>query len=215
MPSASLIGPDGTVVWQGHPGSLSDDEIETQLEEVEKANRVSTWAFLISSQIGALPDALKGVKKLLEKMKFGAALKKVEATLGKLEGDDAEAGERVRAWIAQSGEGGIEAASGLVRDGQIYKAYLKYEEIEDRFKGHDLSKQAKAAGGALKKGKETKLEIKASKKLEDIKTEMRGERKAEDQLALLKPMLSKKYADTLAGKQAAEMAAELEKKVEK
>ena len=215
VPSAYLIGADGSVVWQGHPGGLGDSEIETYLKDVKKEDQVSTWAFMLTKQLPEMPDAFKGVKKLLEKRKFGAALKKVEGSLAKLEGDDKAAGDAVQAWIAKNAESDMEAAAQLVRDGKIYSAFLKYEGVEERFKGHDLAKQAKASGGALKKGKETKLEIKASEKLVKIKADMRDERKAEDKLACLKPLLSKKYAETLAGKQAAEMAEKLEKQVEK
>ncbi len=44
---------------------------------------------------------------------------------------------------------------------------------------------------------------------------MREERKAEDKLKCLKPMLSKKYAETAAGKEAAKIAEDLESKVKK
>ena len=215
VPSAYLIAPDGTVAWQGHPGSLTDDQIETELKKVEKTDRVSTWAFTLSRQLPEIPEGLISIKKMLEKQKFGAALKKVESTVGSLEGDEKTAGEALRDWIAKSGESTMEKAAGLVRDGQIYAAYLLYGEVEERFKSHSIAKQAKSAAGALKKGKETKNEIKASEKLEKIKKEMRDERKPEDKLDCLKPLLSKKYAETLAGKTAAKMAAELETQVKK
>lgn len=211
IPSAYLIAPDGTVAWQGHPASLGSDEIETALKQVAKPDRVSTWAFALSRQLPEMPDSLAGIKKLLVKMKFGAALKKVESTVAKLEGAEKEAGEAVRAWIAKSGEDGLEKAGELVRENQIYKAYLMYGDIEDRFKGHGIAKQAKGAAGAIKKDKAQKAELKASEKFEKIKKEMRGERKVEDKLDCLKPMLSKKLADTLAGKQAAKMAEDLKK----
>ena len=213
IPSAYLIAPDGTVAWQGHPGNLTDDDIESALKKVEKSARVSTWAFSLSKQLPEIPTSLEPVKKMLIGLKFGAALKKVEGAVAKMEGDDKELGEALREWIAKNGEDNMEKAAGLVRDGQVYKGFLLYEEVEGRFKGHAIAKQAKGAAGALKKGKETKNEIKASEKLEKIKKAMRDERKAEDKLDCLKPLLSKKYADTLAGKTAAKMAEELEKQV--
>jgi len=206
VPSAYLIGADGTVVWQGHPAGLNDDILSAELKNVEKADRISTWAFTLSKALPHIPGAMSGVKKLLVKMKFGAALKKVEGALGKLEGDDKAAGEQVRDWIAKNGEGDLEQAAEFVRAGEIYKAYTLLGEVESRFKGHGISKQAKGTASELKKGKVSKLEIKATEKLEKIKAEIRDERKNEDKLALLKPLLSKKYADTLAGKQAAKLA---------
>jgi hypothetical protein len=215
VPTSYLIGADGTVLWHGHPGKLEDDLIEKHLKDVEKAHRVSTWAFMIKQALPELPDKLGGIMKLLEKMKFGAALKKVESTLPKLEGDDQEAGEKVRAWIEEAGTKGIEKAAGLVRDGKVYKGVLEYEIVEERFKGHDLSKQAKNAVKEVKKDKALALEIKASEKFEKIKKDMAEERKPEDKLKCLKPLLSKKYADTLAGREAARIAEELESKIEK
>jgi len=57
VPTAYLIAPDGTVTWQGHPGDLSDEQIEEQLKEVAKEDRVTSWSFLLSR---ALPDAGSG-----------------------------------------------------------------------------------------------------------------------------------------------------------
>ena len=174
---------------------------------------MSTWAFLITKALPPIPESLKDVKKNLEKMKFGAALKKVEGTLEKLEGEDREAGEQIQAWIADHGKSNLEKAAGFVRDNQIYKAFLLYEETEDLFKGHDLAKEAKAAAKALKGDKAHGLEIKASEKLEKIKKAMREERKPEDKLKCLKPLLGKKYAETVAGKEAQKLAGDLETKV--
>ncbi len=210
VPAAYLIGADGKVLWQGHPGDLGDDKIETHLKDVAKKDRVSTWAFVISKSLPPVPDKLSSVQKLLVKMKFGGALKKVESTLPRLEGDDQEAGEAIRAWIEGVGTKGLRVAAAFVEDGQIYKGYLEYEKIEERFKGHDLAKQAKTAAKALKSDKAHALEIKASGKLAKIKKEMAGERKSGDKLKCLKPLLSKKYAETLAGKEAAKLAADLE-----
>jgi hypothetical protein len=211
VPQAYLIGADGTVVWQGHPAGLKDDDIEEHLKKLEKGDRVSTWAFTLSRQLPPVPEKLAGAQKMLEDMKFGAALKSVEGALARLEGDEKAAGEAVRDWIAKRGRDGIEKAATLHRDGQVYKAFLKYEELEELFKGHDLSKEAKNAAKALKSGKETGLEIKASEKLEQVKKDMAGEKDPEDKLKCLKPLLAKKYADTAAGKEAAKLAEELEK----
>ena len=215
VPTSYLISADQKVVWHGHPNDIKDDQLQDLLKDVDKKHRVSTWGFIIQKALPELPAKLAGIQKQLEKMKFGAALKKVESTVPKLEGDDQEKGEAVRAWIEGVGTKGLEEAAAFVRDGKIYKGYLEYGQVEERFKGHDLAKQAKEAAKALKKDKAHALEIKASEKLEKIKAEMRDERKPEDKLKCLKPLLGKKYAETLAGKEAAELADELETKIEK
>ena len=215
IPSAYLIGADGTVLWQGHPASLSDSEIESGLKKVAKKHRVSTWAFTIAKNLPELPEAMSGIDKLLEKMKFGAALKKADQCLAKMEGDDKESGQKVRDFIAARGEESMKKAAEMVRERDVYEAYLLLEKVKDDYKGHALSKQAKDQAKAIKSGSETKLEFKAAEKFAKIKKEMKEEKDAEDKLKVLKPMLSKKYASTKAGEQAAEMATELEGKVEK
>ena len=191
--------------------TLKDDQVEELLEDVEAAHRVSTWGFVIRKSLPEVPEKLSGIPKLLEKMKFGQALKKVESALPRLEGEDQEAGEKVRDWIAGVASKGMEKAEALVGDGKVYKGFLEYGVIEQRFKGHDISKEAKAAAKALEKDKAQGLEIKASKKWEKIKQEMAEERKPEDKLKLLKPLLSKKYAETLAGREAAKIAEDLDR----
>lgn len=211
VPSAYLVGANGAVLWQGHPAGLKDSDIEEHLKNVDKSHRVSTWAFTLEKQLPPMPEKLSGVTGMLVKLDFGAALKKVEGALATMEGDDKTQAEAVRDWIAKSGADRMEKAAGLARDGWVYKSALAYEEVEGLFKGHNLAKEAKDAGKALKAGKDTKEEFKASEKLEKIKKDMREEGKAEDKLACLKPLLAKKYAETRAGKEAAELAAQLEK----
>jgi hypothetical protein len=209
VPQAYLISAEGVVTWEGNPGALSGSTIENQLKDVPKDNRVSTWTFKVMKGLPPLPDSMSAIRKHLEKRKFGAALKAAEAAVAKLEGEDKEAGEKVREYVASSGTADMEKAAALQRDGKIYEAYLTYESVEDRYKGHDLSKQAKQAAKALKKDKQGGLEIKAGEKFAKIKKEMREERKPEDKLKCLKPLLSKKYAETVAGKQAAKIASTL------
>jgi osmotically-inducible protein OsmY len=179
---------------------------------VEKDFRVSTWSFLVKKALPAIPDALSGVEKNLDKRKFGKALSDVEHKLPRLEGDELAAGEKIRDWIKERATSRMEKAASYVEDGKIYKGFLLYQQVEDDFKGNDLSKEAKEAARALEKDKEKALEIKASEKLDAIKKDMAGERDAEDKLKCLKPLLSRKYEDTMAGKEAAELAKELEEK---
>ena len=211
----NLIDAQGKIAWAGNPAKLQDSKVEELLKDVEKAHRVSTWGFMIRKSLPEVPDKLSGIPKLLEKMKFGSALKKVESALPRLEGEDQEKGEEIRAWIEGVATKDLEKAAALVADGKVYKGFLLYEQTEGRFKGHALAKQAKEAAKALEKDKAHALEIKASEKFEKIKAEMREERKPEDQLKCLKPLLSKKYAETLAGREAAKLAEELEARVEK
>jgi hypothetical protein len=211
VPSACLISAEGKIVWAGHPGSLSEDQIDTELKNVDKDRRISTWAFNLTRTMPEVPEALDKDAKNLMKGKFGATLKSVEKAVEKLEGDDKAKGEALRDWISGVATKRMETAAGLVSDRQVYAGFKMYGEIEELFNGHDLGKQAKDAAKALEKDKVNGLEIKASEKLEEIKKEIANERKAEDKLKCLKPLLAKKYEETAAGKEAAKMAEELEK----
>jgi hypothetical protein len=210
VPHAYLICPEGKVLWSGHPASLSDGDLEGHLKAVDKANRVSTWAFTIQKQLPEIPASLSGLDKMLVKMQFGAALKKVDAVLAKAEGDEKTAVEAVHEFVAKKGTEGLEKAANLARDGKPYKAFVLYGEIESLYKGHDFSAQAKNAAKALTSDKATGLEIAAAEKLAEARKAMALEKDPEDKLKVLKPVLSKKYEETEAGKEAAKLAAELE-----
>lgn len=205
VPSAYLIGPDGTVLWQGHPAGLSNGDIEDHLKDVEKDNRLTTWAFTLEKTLPPVPEKLSSAKKLLQKMKFGAALKKVESGMARMEGEEKTQAEALCEFIANPGKADLEKAQGLVEKGRIYTAFLLYGKVEERYKGHDIAKQAKDAAKALEKDKANKTEIKAGEKLAEIKVELRGERNPEKHIEALEALTSKKYADTVAGKQAAEL----------
>ena len=112
IPHSYLIGADGKVLWSGHPAEINDETIEGYLKDVKKADRVSTWAFTLKQQLAEMPDSMKGVEKLLVGMKFGAALKKAEGVLAKLEGGERDAGEAVCEWIRKSAESKMEKAGG-------------------------------------------------------------------------------------------------------
>ena len=213
VPTSYLIGPDGKVLFHGHPNQVKDDVIEKHLKDVKKDHRVSTWAFTLIKQVPPLPDKMSDLMKMMKKRDFGKALKKAEATAAKLEGDDKEAGDAVVAWIKKRAADNMDKAAKLVRNSKIYEAFLVYESVESEFKGHDLAKAAKGELKAMKSDKAMKTEIKASELLIKIKKEIAEERKPEDKLACLKPLLSKKYEDTLAGKKAAEMAEAFESQV--
>lgn len=192
-PSAVLVGPDGDVLWAGHPGSFQTSMIEEHLGSVEL--------------FPDIPKSLKAVEKSMKKGKLGDALKKVEAliTKGKLPDEDKDIAEKLRASIDGRATKAFERAEKSLREGDAYKAYKSYAKVEDGFKGHPHSKTAKEHGKKLMGDKTHKNEIKAAEKWAKIQPELKG-LAAKKALQLLKPLLSKKYAETRAGKKAAEKA---------
>jgi peroxiredoxin len=198
FPSAFLIGPDGRVLWDGHPASLPDATIEEHLERV----RV----------LPAFPDSLKWIGSQFEKHKYGAALAKVEDLIvrGNIGADDLPIAEAIRDWFTWYATSAFDGATRDVGEGRFYEASLAYASIEELYKGHALATQAKSALKDLLADPARREEIKAGERLAKILAEIRaGNPDPEDTLKLLKPLLARKYAETRAGRQAAEMAAAL------
>ncbi len=195
-PSSFLIGPEGDIVWAGHPGNLNNEIIDEHIGGVQL--------------LPEIPKSLKTVEKAMKKGKYGDALKKVEKliTAGRLKDGDDEVAEKMRALIDGIASKGLERASKDLQAGKVYKAFLAYEDIERKFKGHDYSKKAKAEVKRVEGVKAYKMEIKASEKWANIKPKLK-DIPAKKALALLKPLLSKKYADTKAGQKAAAKEREL------
>jgi hypothetical protein len=201
-PSSFLIGPDGRVLWEGHPGNLSDATLEEFLSNVKI--------------LPAFPDALQTVERAFRKDKYADALKKLQAALdrGSLEEEDAATGEEILAWLDWYATSSLESAAADVREEKYYEASVTYELIQDLYKGHDYAEQADAALKELLSDADRKLEVKAGRKLAAILAEIREEdlspKKA---LKALQPLLTRKYENTRAGQQAAELAAELEEEI--
>jgi hypothetical protein len=202
-PSAFLIGPDGRVVWDGHPASLDNGTIETALESV----RV----------LPAFPDVLGRAARYFEDLKYGKALKAVEAELARerLEGDDLSAAEAIRDWFHWYAASNLEDAARQMEEGAFYEASLTYERIEDLFDGHDFETQAKDALKDLLDDADRKREVKAGERLARILAAIAEEdADPEEALRMLRPVLGRKYEDTRAGREAAAMAEELRARLE-
>ncbi len=195
IPAAFLIDADGEVVWAGHPAGLTNETIEEALTGV--------------NLIPDLPRSLKSITKLLDRDKFGDALKKLPKMLEKLEGEEKEAGEKTLAWIDGRGTKGLEKAAKMLQKGEISKSYKRYQSLADLFKNHDYGKQAKKAAADIMAKKEYKYEIQAEEKWIKIRGELDG-LAAKKALKLIKPMLAKKYAETKYGKIAARKAKAIE-----
>lgn len=199
-PSAFLIGANGRILWAGHPASLPDSSIQSALEGARL--------------LPALPESLSSHQKNLEKLKYGAALSKVAGDLekGRVAEEDKPAAEALRDWLTWYAQSAMEGAAADVEKGECYRAALAYDDLEETFKGHDFSKQAKDALKALESDKDKALEIKAGKMWAEIRREIAGEQRPDKVLDALKPLLSKKYAETKAGLEAAAMADEAQKR---
>lgn len=198
FPSGFLIGTNGRILWKGHPGNLQDATLE---ETLSKAHILPDF-----------PKALSSAQHALERDKFAEARKKTALALehGKLEGADKEAGQKIVAWLDWYADSTLESAGKDASAGNVYAAYEAYKQVEDYYKGADASAKAKSLAKDLESDKEHRLEIKAGKRLARIKADLGGmtPKKA---IKALKPLTGRKYAETKAGKEAADLVAEYEK----
>lgn len=197
VPSSFLIGPEGTILWSGHPSGFTSEVVKEHIGDVQL--------------LPDFPKSLAAVERSMKKGKYGDALKKVEAliTKGKLPDEDKDVAERVRAHIDGVASRGLKRAAKNLRDRKVSEAYAAYEKLEEKFKGHDYSKKAKAAAKALMANKDNKAEIKAAEKWAKIKPQLEG-MSAKKAIPLLKTLTGKKYGETKAGKAAARKLKQLE-----
>lgn len=194
-PTTFLIDPGGRVVFRGNV--VPDSKIEEVLESVKI--------------LPDFPKSLKAVRKAFDKGAYADALGKVQKLIekGKLAEADQKAAEGIAAWITWFGESSLEAAAGATRDGKHYEAWKGYDELTDSYKGHEIAKQADAAADGLLADDEKKAEIKAGDKLAKLKLKIR-DMSPKKAIKALGAMTGKKYRDTRAGKEAADLIKALE-----
>jgi hypothetical protein len=200
-PAAFLIGPDGRVVWEGHPAGLTEATIEEHLASVRL--------------FPDLPASLAAIGKSVEKEKYGLALKALLDLIAKekVPAEDMPAAEKVRDWLEWLAASSLEAAQRDLAAGRFYEASLAYERVQVLFKGHEHATEAKALLADLLSDPDRKLEVKAGEKLADLLVEI-ADLTPKKALQALQPLLASKYENTAAGKRAAEMARELEAAVD-
>ncbi len=199
-PSAVLIDARGKVLVVDHPASVTTEMIEEALASIRL--------------LPAFPASLSKVEKAIGKQKFADALKKVNAAIEgeKVEGDELEAANEIKAWLEWTATSSLEEAAAALRERNVYDAFLAYERVAKEFKGHDYGKQAQAAAKEILKDKELKLEVDASKKLAKAKAKMAEESNYKKQYAIIKSLTKKKYENTKAGQEAQKIAEKLKTK---
>ncbi len=192
FPSSFLIAPDGKIAWSGHPGGVPENLIEELLTKAELFPDLPKKLASIRNQMqkGKLNDA----QKALAKQKEG----------GKLSREDATWADKLQGWLDWNRESVTRRAAKAVEAGDFYGAWQAYVTTAKNWKGADFAKEAGAKAKELLADKTKKVEIDAGKKLAKIVKKI-GAASPKKAMKLLKPMTSKKYAETTAGKQAAGM----------
>ena len=196
FPHAFLIDADGSVAWEGHPGSLQNTEIESLLANAHPLPR--------------LPKKLAAAQKGLEGRDYAGARKALLGLLGGTGLDEAEkksAEEAVR-WIADRGESLLKGADVNSKAGNFHGAAETLRQATESFKGLDTAEKAKAALDELMRNPEAKKEIDAGDIW--IKTKAAGKKAKPEQAAAAFRAFAKKWAGTKAADKATAAATAME-----
>ncbi len=202
IPSSCLIGPDGKVVWAGHPSSLSDATIKEALKGV-KPRSLNFLALVPSKQ---LAGRLAAVGKSMEAGKLGKALADAKVVAA-----DAKANEVDKA-DAQTALGEIEAhvavlstqAEGFVKNLDVVKALLVFDTLAKEFGNGELGTAAKKRADEVRKDPALAKELAAAEAFEKAREAAAklGSSKARAKFQ----EVAEKYKGTKAGERAAAAA---------
>ncbi len=202
FPSSYLIAPDGTIAWSGHPASVPEDLLEELL----------TKATLFKD----LPKALASIGKSIGKSKLNDALKALakQKASGKLDRDGIAWAEKLQTWLDWNRNSVAKRAEKAEDKSDFYSAWKAYTSAARDWKGGDFGKEAAAKAKALLGDKEKKVEIDAGKRLAKI-TRRLGDGSPKKAIKALGPMVSKKYVNTKAGQQAADLIKGFERELQR
>ena len=189
-PTTFLIDPGGHIVYRG--STVPDSKSEEVLESVKI--------------LPEFPKALKSARKAFDKEKFADALKAVNKELekGKLEEADKAAAEAIAAWLGWYANSNLEGAAKDSESGKHYAAWSLLNEVAKWYKGTAEGERAASLAKEMLGDDEKKAEIKAGDKLAKIKLKIK-DASPKKAIKALQPMTGKKYRDTAAGKEAAEL----------
>lgn len=155
-PSSVILGPDGKVIWKGHPSSLSEKLVEQALEKV-----VLRFGY-------EFPKAFAKVKAKIDKKDFAGALDALtaaEAVDGAegAEGADAEVAAKIRADLVGYAEDVKKMALSDAEGGDYLTAEATLKELAKQYKGSEPGKAIDALLKEWKSDSTVKKEIKAGK----------------------------------------------------
>ena len=151
FPSGALLDAKGRVVWTGHPGSVSHEQIAALLEDT---------AF-----VSSIPGSEhKKINKLITAQDFGKAQKAILKGLGKSPDDEAliQARDDIQGLLQRK----LKSAEALAVAGDFGGSIEIYGELQTLFKGSDSAKQAKAEQKTLEKNPAAKADLGAWKMMQ-------------------------------------------------
>ena len=194
FPTAFLIGPDGHIVWKGHPGNLDEEFPRDRL-----AALLATTAY-----VPALSKKHKAIQKLLDKGEYGDAYAKIVKALDK----EPDASELVdsKARIEALAASRLAQARQAEAAGEHGRALAGLEQLEDAFAGVPGSEPAREAAEAIRASEDEAIarELAAWK---DFASALATWRKGDlEKAAKAFARVGSKHEDTVSGARAAQIA---------
>ncbi len=190
IPHAFLIGPTGRIVWEGHPGALSERTIAKAL-------------------VGALPKPLyefpasaAGVKSALVKRKYATALEEV-AKLS--EADGAELKKAITDLVTAR----VGAMQSAFKEGDFLTAQDDAEDLSKELAGLPELADAKKVIDDLKANKDSARIIAAQKKVRALQGQRLGKRIEYEKAISDLDKIIKEFEGTFAATEAKEMRKEI------
>ena len=173
IPDAALIAPDGTLVWQGHPSSLSDSKIEEVLKDAKKPAEGGFLAFRPTVPAeGALEKAVEATIEGKLKKAYDEARDVVEG--GRASEAEKENAKALIAELDQHVDDLMKAGEGALERLMMLDAMLVFETLADELSGTDPGDAAKQRIEQIEKDDRLSAELEAAEAYE--KTRERASR---------------------------------------
>lgn len=204
IPAMFAVGPDGKVIWRGHPGDLSDGKIK----ELLKGAKPAAGGFLGVRASDEMPKRLDAASSSAATGKLAKALTAAKAVL-----DDPAAAEADKT-AAQSLTADVEKhvkvllaqAESFIEQREVMTALTVLDAVAGELDAHESGKKAKARADEVRKDKALVKELDAAKAFETVKKNAArlASSKARDQY--------KDFAEKWSGTRAAEKAKAMSKR---
>lgn len=167
-PSSALIGPDGNLLWQGHPSELSNSTVESAL----KGAKPAPTSFLAFAPKAAAEGRVAAHAKAIEQGKLAKAH---AALLGFAADAKATEGEKTSASaLAAEIEAHVQAllaqAERFAKSREPLKSVTVYDTLAKEFGAAKFGTDAKAAAEALRKDEATSRELDAAEAFEKLRS---------------------------------------------
>lgn len=160
IPDSVLIGPDGKIVYRGHPGSLSTGKIKEALKGAKKPPRGGFLA--VPTTVEASGKLKSAVTHALEG-KLGRALAAAEKIAQDEKADPAEreSAQRLIEEILDHGQMLNEQAAKLLGRLDVVTAVMVYERVADELAGTEVGDRAKDELDRIAKDERLQKELEA------------------------------------------------------